>query len=243
MSSQQKIALISGANKGLGFETARQLAQQNIFVLMGARDPRKGEAAAQTLKAAGLSVEFLPLDVNQEASILEAKQQVETRFGRLDILINNAGIMPELGMPVAEVPPGMVRQTYETNVFGPVAMIHHFLPLLKAAPEARVVNVSSGLGSLQQNTDPDYEYYPFKLLAYNSSKAALNAATIIFAHELKDTQVKINSADPGYCATDLNGKTGPRSPQQGVQVFVRLATLPEDGPTGGFFDEKGQVPW
>jgi NAD(P)-dependent dehydrogenase (short-subunit alcohol dehydrogenase family) len=163
-------------------------------------------------------------------------------FCKLDILVNNAGIAVDR-VPPSQLDIEVLRRTYDTNFFGVFAVIKAMLPLLQKSDAGRIVNMSSGLGSLAQNTDPNYEYAQMKVLAYNSSKTAVNAITIQFAHELKDTSIKVNSADPGYVATELNAHSGTRTVQQGATAPVRLATLPSDGPTGGFFDENGVVPW
>ena len=199
-------------------------------------------AAAAELRRAGLDAKFVPLDVTDAGSISAAARQIEADSGRLDVLVNNAGIFVD-DAPPSGLSLDRLRQTYETNVFGPVAVTQAMLPLLRKSTAARVVNVSSGLGSLTQNSDPGYEYAAAKLLAYNSSKAALNAVTIQFAHELRDTPIKVNAADPGYVATDLNGNQGTRTVQQGARIAIQLASLPGDGPSGGFFNEDGPLPW
>lgn len=159
------------------------------------------------------------------------------------MLINNAGIQIETGLNASEVPLDVVRQTYETNVFGPIAVTQAFLPLLRRSAAGRIVNLSTGLGSLAQNNNPGYEFFAVKHLGYNSSKTALNAVTVQFAHELRDMPIKVNAADPGYTATDFNNYKGTRTVEQSAAIAVRLATLQEDGPTGGFFNEAGPLPW
>jgi len=238
-----KVALVTGANKGLGLETARQLARDHAFtILVGARDETRGQSAVEELKGQGLDAHLLPLVVTDAASIREAAQRVEREFGVLDVLINNAGIYKDTGPP-SSTSPEMMRETYETNVFAPIAVIREFLPLLRASETGRIVNMSSGLGSLSRQSDPNRGNASTKPLAYDSSKTALNAVTVHFAYELRDTPIKINSAAPGHTATDLNNHTGPRTVEQGAVIGVRLATLPTDGPTGGFFDENGPVNW
>jgi NAD(P)-dependent dehydrogenase (short-subunit alcohol dehydrogenase family) len=243
MTTNKKIALITGGNKGLGFEIARQLGQQNITVLITSRDKKKGEEAINELKKESIDAHLVTMDVTDETSIHQARLSVEKEFGILDILINNAGIGIDVGIAASEVPLEIIKQTYDTNVFGAIATIQQFLPLLKKSTAGRIVNVSSGLGSITLNADPHYIYYAHKPLGYNTSKAALNAVTVMFAHELRLTPIKINSADPGFCATDLNGNSGPRNRSQGASISVKLATLPDDGPTGGFFDDNGRVNW
>ncbi|GAA2617579.1 SDR family NAD(P)-dependent oxidoreductase [Dactylosporangium fulvum] len=230
-----RIALVTGANKGIGFEIARALiADHGMTVLIGARDPIRGKEAAAEL--GGTAVH---LDVTDPASIAALAATVD----RLDVLVNNAGILLERGAPPSATPVDMLRETFEVNVFGVVAVTNALLPALRRAEAARIVNLSSGLGSLAFTTDPSHVYAQNPLLAYNSSKTALNAVTVSYANELRGTPIKVNAADPGYCATDLNHHSGPRTPAQGAIAAVRLATLPADGPTGGFFAEDGPVAW
>jgi NAD(P)-dependent dehydrogenase (short-subunit alcohol dehydrogenase family) len=236
-----KIALITGGNKGIGLEIARQLGEQGITVLLGVRDESRGREAAEKLQAERIDAHAVQLDVTNQDTIDAAANHIESEFGKLDILVNNAGIAVDNASP-SQLDIEVLRRTYDTNFFGVFALTKAMLPLLRKSEAGRIVNMSSGLGSLAQNTDPNYEYAQAKYLAYNSSKTALNAMTIQFAYELKDTPIKINSADPGSVATDLNVH-GPRTVQQGATAAVRLATLPADGPTGSFFDENGVVPW
>jgi len=237
-----KIALITGANKGIGKEIARQLGALGMTVLIGARDPQRGEEAAAELKAEGLDVQAITLDVTDEAGISAAAAKIESDYGRLDILVNNAGIALDRG-PSSTLELADLRRTYETNVFGVFSVTKAFVPLLQKSEAGRIANMSSGLGSLTQNSDLNGQYAGIKPPAYNSSKAALNMLTVVFAAELKDTKVKVNAADPGYTATDLNQHSGPRTVEQAATIAVHLATLPGDGPTGGYFDENGPVPW
>ena len=237
-----RVALITGANKGIGLEIGRQLAAREITALIGARDPERGEEAARGLAADELDARFIQIDVTDPSSIDSAASRIERELQRLDMLVNNAGIGID-NAPPSRLEMDLLRRTYETNFFGVFAVTKAMLPLLRKSDGARIVNMSSGLGSLTQNSDPGYQYAAAKLLAYNSSKSALNALTIQLAHELRDTPIKVNSADPGYVATDLNNHTGTRTVEQGARIAVELATLPADGPTGGFFDENGVVPW
>lgn len=242
--SEQKIALITGANKGLGFETARQLGRENIKVLVGARDETRGREAAEKLQAEGFVAEFVLLDVGDAQTHEAAAKYVEENYGKLDILVNNAGIVLEgLSGTPSDVSLETLRKTFDTNFFGVIAVTKAFLPLLKKSDGGRIVNVSSGLGSLAQNSDANWDFRDVKPLAYNSSKTALNAFTVILAHELKDANVKVNSADPGYTATDLNGNQGTKTVEEGAAVITELATLDESGATGGFFNDQGVVPW
>jgi len=237
-----RVALVTGANKGIGLEISRQLAALGATTLVGARDSARGEEAARALAAGDLDARFMRIDVTDQASIDEGVSRIERDLGRLDILVNNAGIGIDNALP-SQLEMDVLRRTYETNFFGVFAVTKATLPLRRKSDGARIVNISSGLGSLAQNSDPGYKYAAAKLLAYNSSKSALNALTVQFAHELRDTPIMVNSADPGYVATDLNHHMGTRTVEQGARIAVALATLPADGPTGGFFDEDGVVPW
>jgi NAD(P)-dependent dehydrogenase (short-subunit alcohol dehydrogenase family) len=245
-SSYRPVALITGANKGIGLEIARQLGKDHgMTVLVGARDQERGNAAAEKLKGLGIDARAIRLDVTDRASVEAVAQQIERDFGgRLDVLVNNAGIALDRNPP-SQTDLEKFKTTHETNVFGPLLVTTTMLPLLKRSAAGRVVNMSSGLGSLAQNNDPAWEFAQVKLVAYNSSKAALNMQTVLFARELagEGSAIKVNSADPGYTATDLNHHQGHRTVEEGARAAVRLATLPPNGPTGGFFNEDGPVPW
>ncbi len=239
-----KVALITGANKGIGYEIARQLGSRGATVLVGSRDIVRGEEAANKLRLNQIDARSVQLDVIDQKTIDSVSEQIESEFGKLDILVNNAGILLDSDrLPPSQVDIETLRQTYETNVFGVFAVTKALLPLLKKSTAGRIVNLSSGLGSLTQNSDPNYEFVDFKLIAYNSSKTAVNAITVLLAAELKDTPIKVNAADPGFTATDINQYQGYRTVEQGAIAAVRLATLPDDGSSGGFFDENGVVPW
>ena len=240
--TDKKIALITGANKGIGKEIARQLGKLGITVIIGARDKKKGKEAEKELRSQGMEVLTVKLDVTKQSTIDAAALEIEKKFGKLDILVNNAGIGIDTGKP-STIDIDILYRTYDTNVFGPFRMIKTFLPLLKKSEAGRIVNMSSGLGSLERNSSQYWETSGPKLLAYNSSKSALNAVTLQFAYELRKTAIKVNSAAPGFVATDINQFRGTRTVEQGARAPVRLATLPEDGPTGGFFEEEGPVPW
>src|SRR5262245_16317922 len=241
--THRRIALVTGANKGIGLEIARQLASRHsMIVLIGARDEARGREAADKLRAGEVDVRSIILDVTDQRIIDAAAQRIDHEFGRLDVLVNNAGIFID-PFPPSQVPMDVLRQTFETNVFGVVAVTQAMLPLLRHSLAGRIVNMSSGLGSLSQNNDPSWAFGDKKFLAYNSSKTALNAITIQFAAELKGSGIKVNAADPGYTATDMNRHQGFRTVEQGATAAVRLATLPADGPTGGYFDENGPLPW
>jgi len=238
-----KTALVTGANKGIGRETARRLAELGMTVLIGARDRARGEAAVEVLRKDSRDVQLVVLDVADEHSIARAVAEVAERFGKLDVLVNNAGISLGAGPPSSQGLEAM-RQLFATNVFGPIAVAQAFLPLLEKAPAARIVNVSSAVGSLGLAADPEGPIAQLgNLFGYAASKTTLNAFTVRLANELRDKRIKVNAACPGYVATDLNRHTGPRSVEQGAEIIVRLATLPDDGPTGGFFNDAGRVPW
>ena len=241
--SETRVALVTGANKGIGYEIARGLGEIGATVLLGARVAERGAAAAEKLAAEGIIVVPLELDVTDAVSVSAAAARIDREYGQLAILVNNAGILVERGQKPSELPADALRRAYATNVFGVVTMINAMLPLIRRAEAGRIVNVSSGLGSLALTSDPAGPYAAFPLLAYNSSKSALNAVTVSYANELRHTPIKVNAADPGYCATDLNGHSGPRTPAQGAAAAIRLATLPDDGPTAGFFSEDGPEPW
>ena len=240
----QKTALITGANKGIGLETARQLARQGFHAIVAARSLQAAEQAVSQLKAEGLSAEALQLDVTDPSSIASAAATVQGTHGQLDVLVNNAGIMADaFDKAPSQQPLGVWRRTFDTNVFGLVEVTNAFLPLLKNATAARIVNVSSILGSMAANVDPGSAFYGFKIPAYNISKSAVNAWTVHLAYELRDTPIKVNAAHPGFVKTDLHGVDAPMSPQEGARTSVRLATLPADGPSGSFFHEEAIQPW
>lgn len=242
---EQKVILITGANKGIGFETARQLGLQGHTIFVGARNMERGTEAEAKLRAEGINASFIEVDVTDQATIDAAAQKIDELYGKLDVLINNAGGVGKLeGISLPSTTPmEALKGTFELNVFGVFAMMKTMLPLLRKSEAGRIVNLSSGLGSLTLQSDPAFEYKDYKTLVYNASKTAVNALTVHFAFELKDSKIKVNSADPGFTATDLNGFTGIRTVEQATNVVVKLATLPEDGPTGGFFDENGTLPW
>jgi NAD(P)-dependent dehydrogenase (short-subunit alcohol dehydrogenase family) len=238
-----KVALVTGANKGLGLEIARQLGARGITVLLGARDAARGGRAAERLTAQGLTVSALPLDVTDGASIAAAAGEVERRHGVLDILVNNAGITGSFDGPPSEATPKQLQEVYDTNVFGVLAVTNAMLPLLRRSAAGRIVNMSSDVGSLSLNSGPDARFGGYNLVTYQSSKTALNALTLAYAKELRGTPVKVNSANPGFTATDMNNHRGGRTVEQGAAAAVRLATLAADGPTGTSQDDTGPVPW
>ncbi|WP_431917132.1 SDR family oxidoreductase [Micromonospora wenchangensis] len=244
------LALVTGGNRGIGYATARQLAARGMTVLVGARDADRGAAAVAALRDGGADARPLPLEVTDPASVAAAAEQVEREHGRLDVLVNNAGIVRADGMALpSETTLTTIREVFETNVFAVVTVTNAFLPLLLRAPAGRIVNVSSEVGSIAAMTDPESSVWPLTSVPYPSSKAALNMVTAMYAKELRDTAVRVNAANPGYCATDFNGHSGYRSAEQGAEVSVRLATLPADGPTGQLWghlaadDSYGVLPW
>ncbi|MFI7283815.1 SDR family oxidoreductase [Micromonospora chersina] len=245
------IALITGANKGIGLATARQLGARGMTVLVGARDATRGREAADKLRAEGVDARFVPLEVTDAASIAAAADLVEREYGHLDVLVNNAGIIRAdgAGLP-SQTTLDTLREVYDTNVFGVVAVTNALLPLLRRAPAARIVNVSSEVGSIAVMTDPEGALFPLTSIPYPSSKTALNMITAMYAKELRDTPIKVNAANPGYCATDLNHHSGFRTPEEGAEVSVHLATLPADAPSGLLWGYQmdagggyGVLPW
>lgn len=236
----KKIALITGANKGIGFEIARQLARLGHTVLIGARYPQRGEAAAQTLQAEGLDAAFLQIDAINQETIDAAAKKIEKEYEKLDVLVNNAAIAQD-NAPPSQLDIEILRRTYETNVFGLFAITKAMIPLLLKSEAGRIVNMSSGAGLFKETSSPDWRP-EWVSIAYATSKSAVNAMTIQFALELRETNIKVNAANPGYTLTDMSPE-GERTVEQGAIAPVRLATLPADGPTGGFFDENGLVPW
>lgn len=239
-----KVVLITGANKGIGFEVARQLGRAGFTVLLGARDASRGEEAAAKLRGEGFDVRFVEADLNrgyETGTALATK--VGEEFGHLDVLINNAAIFDAKDGHASDVGIEALKRTFETNFFGAVAFTQPLLPLLRAAESARIVNVSSGLGSLAINSDSSSPFYDTKVLAYNASKAALNMFTVDLAYDLRETKIKVNSACPGYTATDMNGHSGPQTIEEGAIAIVRLAQLPDDGPTASFIHKDGTYSW
>jgi NAD(P)-dependent dehydrogenase (short-subunit alcohol dehydrogenase family) len=240
-SAPKKIALVTGANKGIGFEVARQLAASGCTVLLGARNPALGEEAAAKLKRD--DVRYLAIDLDDSATIAIAAQVIDVDFGRLDILVNNAGLVGQGdGLPSSSSLDAIER-TFRVNFLGSVAVTQAMLPLLRKAPSASIVNVSSGLGSLTKSGDPAWTHVAAKYLGYAASKAALNMLTVQLAWELRGTPIKVNSVDPGYTATDLNHHQGTQTIPEGAAEIIRLALLPKDGPTGTFSNAQGIVPW
>ncbi|WP_320066456.1 SDR family oxidoreductase [Micromonospora sp. RTGN7] len=242
--SEQTIALITGANKGIGYEIAAGLGALGWSVGVGARDEQRRETAVAKLRAAGIDAFGVPLDVTDDASVTAAAGLVEERAGRLDVLVNNAGVTGSAPQLPTTVDLAVVRTVVETNVIGVIRVTNAMLPLLRRSASPRIVNMSSGVGSLtRQSTSTDELSTGPVAVAYSPSKTFLNAVTVQYAKELRDTNILINAGCPGFVATDLNGFRGIRTPEQGAAIAIRLATLPDDGPTGGFFEDAGVVPW
>jgi len=255
-STNSKIALITGANRGIGFEIARQLGRQGITVIVAARHPERGPEATARLAAEGLTAHSVHLDVTRAETIKAAAEQVERQFGRLDILVNNAGAAvdwtPQPTQP-SQVGLDVARQAFEINFFGPLAVIQAFLPLIRRSPAGRIVNVSSTLGSITEISRPDSPFGAMVMPMYQASKSALNSLTALVAKELRETSIKVNSACPGWVDTDggvppwlraaLGGAGGAVPVEQGADTPVWLATLSEDGPSGGFFNSRKPVAW
>ncbi|MBD1928034.1 SDR family oxidoreductase [Trichocoleus sp. FACHB-90] len=234
----KKIAIVTGANRGLGFETCRQLASKDIQVVLTSRDEAKGKAAVEKLQAEGLDVVYHPLDVTNAESIEHLAQFIRNEFGKLDILVNNAGIardFTDAENSIFNTKIDTLQETIETNLYGPLLLSQALIPLMKKHNYGRVVNVSSGAGQLfEMNTG-----YP----AYRISKTALNSLTRLFANELKDTNILVNAVCPGWVKTDMGGSNAPRTVEQGVDTIVWLATLPDDGATSGFWRDRQPIPW
>ena len=242
--SSKKIALITGANKGIGLETARQLGQQGITVLAGARDETKAKQAAEELRKAGLDAHGIVLDVNNADSIQKAAARIERDYGRLDILVNNAGVMiDDHKKKPSEQSLEVWRKTFETNLFGLIATTQALLPLLRKSAAGRIVNLSSILGSIHFHATPGSPVYDFKLPAYNVSKSAVNAYTVQLAYELKDTTIKVNAAHPGWVKTELGGEGATMDIPDGAKTSVALATIGADGPNGAYLHMGETLPW
>lgn len=232
---ERKIALVTGANRGIGFETCRQLARLGMQVILTSREATAGERAVESLRREGGQVDYHSLDVTEPEQVAQLSQWVAERYGRLDVLVNNAGVFQDEDKSVFRVPLDVVRTTMEVNFYGALHLCRAFVPLMKQHNYGRVVNVSSEMGSLAEmggyNT------------GYRASKAALNALTRVVANEVRGHNIKVNSASPGWVRSDMGGEHAPRSLEQGAETIVWLATLPEDGPSGGFFQDQKAVPW
>jgi NAD(P)-dependent dehydrogenase (short-subunit alcohol dehydrogenase family) len=245
----QKIAFITGGNRGLGYQTALDLKDAGVKVVIGSRDLAQGEKAVATLRAAGVDADVLQFDITNPAGYQAAYDYFNSKYGRLDILVNNAGIaggtFPGTGPEhsASEVPAGLLHKVFETNFFAVVALTDALLPLIKKSPSGRIVNLSSILGSLTLQADPKSPIYNAKSFAYDASKTALNAFTVHLAYELRDTNIKVNSAHPGWVKTDMGGDQAPMELSEGGKTSAALATLPDSGPTGGYFHLGQPLPW
>lgn len=244
MTTTQKIALVTGATRGIGFETCRQLAQSGALVLLAGRSPESTAEAAAQLKAEGLSVEPVSLDVTSGKQIAALVSDIEYRFGHLDILVNNAGVLlDDATLKPSQQSLSTWRTTFDTNVFAVVELTQALLPLLLAATSPRIVNVSSQLASFGWHTDPTSPIYNFKIPAYDASKSVVNSWTVHLAYELRETSAKVNAIHPGYVQTDMNGGEGEISVKDGARSSVEMALLPDDGPTGTFTHLGKTLPW
>jgi NAD(P)-dependent dehydrogenase (short-subunit alcohol dehydrogenase family) len=248
MSTSTKIAFITGGNRGLGFETARELGQKGIKVVIGSRDQKRGEEAVQKLGKLGVEAQSIQFEVTNTADHAKAVAYFERNFGRLDILVNNAGVMLDTKLPTdvastLTLPEKTLRDTFEANFFAPVLLTQALIPLLKKSEAGRIVNLSSILGSLTLHADPKSPIYAMKHFAYDASKTALNALTVNLAYELRNTKIKVNSAHPGWVKTDMGGPDATMELSDGSKTSAELATLSETGPTGGFFHLGQALPW
>jgi len=245
-----KVALITGANKGLGLETARGLGKLGVTVVVGSRDEARGRAAVENLRSEGITnAEAVRLEVTNHEDQKRVARYLQERYGKLDILVNNAGVEldgADFGgdfNTTSTVTPEALRKTFDTNFFAAVSLTQTLLPLIRKAPAGRIVNLSSILGSLTLHSDPSAGIYNKKAFAYDASKTALNAFTVHLAHELRETKIKVNSAHPGWVQTDMGGSSAPMQLAEGGKTSVQLATLPDDGPTGGYFHLGESLPW
>lgn len=240
MTDPRKTALVTGGNKGIGREIARQLAERGYHVWIGCRDVGRGEAAAAEL---GDAVSMVQLDVTDGGSVAAAARTLTADAGHLDVLVNNAGIASPLDGHASEVDVAAFPVIFDTNVVGVARVTQAMLPLVRKSPAGRIVMISSGAGSLSRAADPADHIGKMKAVAYCASKAALNAYTINLANELRDTHIKVNAVNPGHVGTDINNHSGPRTVAQGAEAAITMATLGDDGPTGGFFNDRGAEPW
>ena len=245
----QKVAFITGGNRGLGFQTALDLKNENVKVVIGSRDSAQGQQAVEKLRAAGVDADFIPFDITKSSDHKAAYDYFNSKYGRLDILVNNAGVaggtFPGEGPEhrASDVPLDLLHRVFETNFFSTVALTQTLLPLIKKSSAGRIVNLSSILGSLTLHANPKSTIYDPKSFAYDASKTALNAFTVHLAYELRNTNIKVNSAHPGWVKTDMGGEQAPMELADGAKTSVGLATLPDDGPSGGYFHLGKALPW
>ena len=240
---EKKVALVTGANRGIGFEISRQLALKDIIVIMGARKEERGNVACERLEEQGLSVGSQAIDVSSMDSIATAVKTIDRRYGRLDILVNNAGILIDDELTSMDLDSDTLSRTLLTNAFGPMMLCQHCIPIMEKGQYGRIVNMASTLGSLTDITDPESSYAGLEVPAYRLSKTLLNGVTALYAKLTRGKNILVNSACPGWVKTDMGGAAAPLSPEQGADTPVWLATLPDDGPTGGFFRERQPIPW
>ncbi len=238
-----KNALITGANKGIGLETARQLGRLGYKVYIGSRDISRGEAAEKELTSEGIQSEFVHLDMSAPSTFPTVVNHIEALDGHLDVLVNNAGVLLDYGVRPSDLSPSALRSTFDVNFFAQVELTLLLLPLIRKSPAGRIVNVSSVLGSSTLQSDPSTKFGDWGSLAYGSSKAALNSFTAILSKDLAGTAIKVNSAHPGWVKTEMGGPGAPLTLEKGVKTSVWLATLPDDGPTGGFFHMQDRLAW
>ncbi|MFE5713026.1 SDR family oxidoreductase [Streptomyces sp. NPDC056501] len=242
--TERTIALVTGANKGIGYEIAAGLGALGWSVGVGARDDQRRSAAVEKLRAAGVDAFAVPLDVTDDASAAAAARLIDEQAGRLDVLVNNAAVAGGMPQEPTRIDPATIHTVVDTNVIGVIRVTNAMLPLLRRSAGPRIVNMSSSVGSLTRQSGPAAEQTAGPVsAAYAPSKTFLNAVTLQYARELSGTNILINAGCPGYVATDLNGFRGVRTPEQGAAIAITLATLPDDGPTGQFFDDAGVVPW
>jgi NAD(P)-dependent dehydrogenase (short-subunit alcohol dehydrogenase family) len=239
---KKQTVLITGANKGIGLETARQLANAGYHIFLGCRDKKRGDEAVSLLHSEGLTdVELILIDVVNEQSVQQAHDEVAKRIDYLDVLINNAGIPGDFPQPATNTPDETFKQVFEVNLFSVARVVRVFVPLMQNAPNPRIVNVTSDLGSLTLHSDPTWRHYDVKTAAYGPSKSALNGYTIALAYELKN--FRVNAVNPGYTATDFNNNQGYKTVEEGAAPIAKYAMVDKDGPTGGYFSDYGVSPW
>ena len=240
---EKQTVLITGANKGIGLETARQLAQAGYHIFLGCRDKQRGDEAVSLLHNEGLTdVDLILIDVVNEQSVQQAHDEMAKRIDHLDVLINNAGILGDYAQPATNTSVDIFRDVFEVNLFGVARVVRIFVPLMQNAPNPRIVNVTSDLGSLTLHSDPTWKHYEVKTAAYGPSKSALNNYTIALAYELKD-KFRVNAVNPGYTKTDFNSNQGYKTVEEGAAPITKYAMIGKDGPTGGFFSDYGVSPW
>jgi NAD(P)-dependent dehydrogenase (short-subunit alcohol dehydrogenase family) len=243
ISNHKRVALVTGANRGIGFEIAGKLAEKDITVIIGSRDETKGIEARDKLVTRNLDVHFILLDVTDKMNIQNAVEKIKDNFGRLDILVNNAGIIIDSHTQILELSLNLLKKTFETNAFAPLLLSQAFVPLMKKNGYGRIVNMSSTLGSLSDIINPESSNKDIQAPAYRLSKTLLNGMTVLLAGELQESNILVNSVCPGWVRTQMGGEEAPLTPKQAAITPVWLATLPDDGPTGGFFRENHPIPW